>query len=76
MLIHKGYQGSHFDYLGHSSVNEDKCVFGVKSMTYLGYVVNKEGIHPDPRKLEAIFKYPNPSSVSDIRRFLGMVNQW
>ena len=22
MLIHKGYQGSHFDYLGHSSVNE------------------------------------------------------
>ena len=23
MLIHKGYQGSHFDYLGHSSVKED-----------------------------------------------------
>ena len=23
MLIHKDYQGSHFDYLGHSSVNEN-----------------------------------------------------
>ena len=24
MLIHKGYQGSHFDYLGHSSVNDNQ----------------------------------------------------
>ena len=57
------------------TLNSEKCVFGVKSMTYLGYVVDKNGVHPDPNKLEAISKYPTPSSVSDVRRFLGMVNQ-
>ena len=41
----------------------------------MGYVVDKECIRPDPRKLEAIVKYPTQSSVSDIHCFLGMVNQ-
>ena len=30
-MIHKGYHGSHFDYIGHSSVNKDYILYTVKS---------------------------------------------
>ena len=30
MLIHKGYQGSHFDYLGHSSVKSSMIKYNLE----------------------------------------------
>ena len=38
MLIHKDYQGSHFDYLGHSSVKE--FTFGIQYIQKL-YLIKK-----------------------------------
>ena len=57
------------------TLNSDKCVFSSKSLPYLGYIVDEEGIRPDPNKVAAIRDYPCPTNVSDVRRFLGMVNQ-
>ena len=38
-------------------------------------VVGADGIRADPEKTAAIQQMPPPKNVSDLRRFLGMVNQ-
>lgn len=57
------------------TLNPDKCEFSVQSMTYLGHLVSEHGISPDPEKTDAIVKFPAPTNVTEVRRFLGMVNQ-
>ena len=42
---------------------------------FLGQVLGEEGIQPDPNKIAAIQKMKEPQNISDLRRFLGMVNQ-
>ncbi|KAL0810732.1 hypothetical protein ABMA28_010054 [Loxostege sticticalis] len=51
-----------------------KCVFLAKEVSYLGYVVSREGIKADPSKIEAIQKIQKPRNVSELRSFLGLVN--
>ena len=55
-------------------LNLTKCVFCVEEVSFLGFVVNKEGIQMDPAKVEAITSWPCPDSVRDIRVFLGLAN--
>ena len=57
------------------TLNIDKCEFAKSSVTYLGHVVTADGIKADPAKVRAVKEMPQPSDVSDIRRFLGMANQ-
>ena len=57
------------------TLNPQKCEFGKLTMRFLGHVVSGEGIRPDPEKTSAIRAMPPPTCVSDLRRFLGMVNQ-
>ena len=57
------------------TLNPDKCEFSKKSITFLGQVIDQEGIRPDPNKVQAIAKMITPQCVADVRRFLGMVNQ-
>ena len=44
-------------------------------MKFLGQMVDKSGVRPDPSKVKAIQEVPIPKNVGDVRRFLGMVNQ-
>ena len=57
------------------TLNKDKCTFAQPSVSFLGHIVDCEGIRPDPAKVLAIRKFATPACVGDIRRFLGMVNQ-
>ena len=41
----------------------------------MGQVVDKTGVHPDIAKVEGIQEVPVPNNVSELRRFLGMINQ-
>ena len=34
--------------------NRDKCTFCVDSVVFLGFIVNKRGVHVDPEKIKAI----------------------
>ena len=53
----------------------EKCVFSKSSVEFLGHVIDGNGCRPDPNKVKAIIMMETPKNVSDVRRFLGMVNQ-
>ncbi|XP_041636000.1 uncharacterized mitochondrial protein AtMg00860-like [Cheilinus undulatus] len=52
-----------------------KCELSKSEVVYLGHVISATGIRPDPRKTEAFMELKEPSNVSEVRGFLGMVNQ-
>ncbi|XP_050358337.1 uncharacterized protein K02A2.6-like [Nymphalis io] len=54
-------------------IKKDKCTFFADSVTYLGFVISKEGVHTCPNKIEAIQKVRIPNNVSELRSFLGLV---
>nr|GFC14237.1 retrotransposon protein, putative, Ty3-gypsy subclass [Tanacetum cinerariifolium] len=49
-----------------------KCEFWLSSVAFLGHIVSAEGITMDPAKVEAITKWPRPTSVTEVRSFLGL----
>ncbi len=51
-----------------------KCEFGKQEVEYLGFIINKDGIMPGSRKVEAISKFPRPKNIHDVRRFLGLTS--
>ena len=57
------------------TLNPDKCQFSQPQITFLGHVIDRNGISPDPRKTTAILAMKPPSSITELRRFMGMVNQ-
>nr|XP_021860927.1 uncharacterized protein LOC110799950 [Spinacia oleracea] len=52
-------------------LNPKKCVFGVKSGKFLGFLVSERGIDANPEKVEAILNLPEPKSIRDIQRLTG-----
>lgn len=53
------------------TVSFEKCQFCRPSMRYLGYVVDRQGLHVDAQKVEAMLKLPVPRTVKEVRRVLG-----
>ena len=42
----------------------------------LGHVVSKDGIKVDPKKIEAITEWPRPTTVTEVRSFLGLASYY
>ena len=57
------------------TLNGAKCEFNKPSVKFLGHIVDRNGIRPDPAKTTSITKMATPTSVADVRRFMGLVNQ-
>ncbi|PKI74132.1 hypothetical protein CRG98_005477 [Punica granatum] len=55
-------------------LNPAKCTFGTRLGKLLGFVVSERGIEVDPDKVNAIKELPPPSSVLEVRGFLGRLN--
>ena len=53
-----------------------KYDFWTESVAFLGHVVTKEGIQVDPQKIEAVSEWPRPTTVTEIRSFLGLVGYY
>ncbi|TYK24364.1 putative polyprotein [Cucumis melo var. makuwa] len=53
-----------------------KCEFWLKKVFFLGHVVSNEGVSVDPAKIEAVTNWPRPSTVSEIRSFLGLAGYY
>ena len=53
-----------------------KCRFGCHTVPYLGFLATPSGIHPDPKKVEAVRTYPIPQNLTQLRAFLGLANYY
>ncbi len=57
-------------------LNPSKCCFAAGSVVFLGHVVSKEGIRPDPSKIDAVRDFPAPTMVVNVRSFLGLTGYY
>ncbi|KAL0537620.1 hypothetical protein IC582_026603 [Cucumis melo] len=53
-----------------------KCEFWLKHVSFLGHVVSKAGVSVDPAKIEAVTGWTRPSTVSEVRSFLGLAGYY
>lgn len=56
------------------TINVAKCVFGEETVRYLGYEIDEFGTRPLPDRVRAILDYKKPNNISELRRFLGILN--
>ena len=52
-------------------MNPKKCVFGVYSGKFLGFIISKRGIEIDPNKAKAIAEMPPPKNLKELRGLIG-----
>ncbi len=58
----------------HLKIDLEKCIFGNKEVSYLGFTLTPEGIKPGKNKLKAIQTAKAPADVKMIRSFVGLCN--
>ncbi|KAK7099126.1 hypothetical protein V1264_003313 [Littorina saxatilis] len=56
------------------TLNAQKCVFRIKEIEYMGFVLNEKGVSPAPSKVEDVKNARRPESAAEVRSFLGLVN--
>ncbi|XP_028103887.1 uncharacterized protein LOC114302963 [Camellia sinensis] len=49
-----------------------KCEFWLESVSFWGHVISRDGVSVDPKKVEAVVEWNRPTSVTEIRSFLGL----
>ena len=57
-------------------IRRDKCVFGASTVEFLGHDISGDGIRPLPSKVDAVNRFPRPTTVKQLQEFLGMINYY
>jgi len=57
------------------TLNSAKCEFSKNRLTFLGHVIDAQGVSPDPNKTATISNMDAPKTITELCRFLGMINQ-
>jgi hypothetical protein len=57
-------------------LKRSKCAFGVSKVEYLGHIVSHDGVHVDPKKIEAMKDWPHPKTLKSLRGFLGLTSYY
>ena len=53
-----------------------KCYFCLPNIAFLGHIVGRNGIQPDPSKIEKVKNFPIPTDVSSLRSALGLFSYY
>lgn len=57
-------------------LNKVKCQFFKNEITFLGYVINKDGLKKTDERIRSIRDAPEPTNVTEVRAFAGLVNYY
>ena len=57
-------------------VKLSKCEFHKHEVRFLGYIVSKDGLSADPKKIESIRDWPEPTTVKEVQAALGLFNYY
>ena len=55
------------------TLNEGKCHFGMDQVTFWGMIINKEGVHPDPEKVDCLEGLERPRNKDELHSFICMM---
>ena len=55
-------------------LNAEKCIFKSESMPFFGHIISREGIKPEPKKMDVIKTMTTPTSKLELQSFLGLSN--
>ncbi|KAK3571632.1 hypothetical protein QTP86_015370 [Hemibagrus guttatus] len=58
----------------HLYVKLEKCKFYRTTVTFLGYVISRQGVEMDAVKVQAVTEWSSPTTVRELQRFLGFAN--
>jgi hypothetical protein len=53
-----------------------KCEFWIDEVSFLGHVISLEGISADPGKVQDVLDWKPPTSVTQVRNFLGLAGYY
>ena len=56
-------------------LKREKCLFCQPEVTYLGHIINADGLKPLPNKVRVVAKLPTPSKVLNLN-ILSLVNYY
>ena len=70
--------GQVFDRLRQANLKlkPKKCSFGKKKIRFLGHLVSACGIEPLPETCQSVWEFPRPSTLRDVRSFLGLTSYY
>ena len=54
-------------------LNADKCIFKADLIPFFGHIISRDGIKPDPRKMDAIRMMMTPTSKLELQSFFGIM---
>ena len=57
------------------TLNASKFQFAEEEVKFVGYIVTRYGTAADPSKIRAIQEFPIPTNITELRSFMGLVNQ-
>lgn len=57
-------------------LNISKSKFFNQEVSYLGHIISGNGIKADPKKIDCMVKFPKPTTLTEVQRFLGMCNYY
>ncbi|XP_026322974.1 uncharacterized protein K02A2.6-like [Hyposmocoma kahamanoa] len=58
------------------TLQREKCEFFKDKVSYLGYVITKDGLKKSPEKIKAMVEAPLPTNINQLQSFLGLVNYY
>ncbi|KAF5763515.1 putative nucleotidyltransferase, Ribonuclease H [Helianthus annuus] len=85
ILIYSASWATHLDHLrvvfhtlqiNSLVAKQSKCSFGLTKISYLGHFISNKGIEVDPSKIDTIQLWPRPTSVKQVRGFLGLTGYY
>lgn len=57
------------------TLNAQKCILQQPSVKFWGHLIDHQGVRADLDETTVVQDMPTPKSLTDLRRFMGMVNQ-
>jgi len=57
-------------------MGKGKCHFGLVELEFLGHIISREGIKPDPKKLKKIKDWPVPQNTKQVRGIIGLASYY
>ena len=52
---------------------ESKCEFGMRGLSYLGHIINEQGVQVHLEKIRAILDWPTPKNLTELNKSLGCI---